>query len=227
LNPFLVSCSLCQRLFLRRGPAAQLRSGCCLDHRRLRRIVQLIERGLVAGVQACRVRMATSKHRTLAVVRFRPPVSFRCNHVPSFLKWSRNLASPYPHSRNWITFQTGKTSMKLIWLIGAFALFTSPLSAQERKDVIVRDARVTELLSTTMTSSGQPIVVPRKDVQIVVSIYDVMPGVTLQVHNHPYPRYGYVLSGNLRGCRPECGWDSCGAISSNVTLSDHAARSIC
>jgi hypothetical protein len=65
--------------------------------------------------------------------------------------------------------------MKLIWLIGAFALFTSPLSAQERKDVIVKDARVTELLSTTMTSSGQPIVLPR-DVQIVVSIYDVMPG---------------------------------------------------
>jgi quercetin dioxygenase-like cupin family protein len=88
--------------------------------------------------------------------------------------------------------------MKLIWLVGAFALFTSPLSAQERKDVIVKDARITELLSTTMTSSGQPIVLPRKDVQIVVSIYDVMPGVTLQVHNHPYPRYGYVLSGNLR-----------------------------
>jgi quercetin dioxygenase-like cupin family protein len=88
--------------------------------------------------------------------------------------------------------------MKLIWLIGVFALFTSPLSAQERKDVMVKDATVTELLSTTMTSSGQSIVLPRKDVQIVVSIYDVMPGVTSQVHNHPYPRYGYVLSGNLR-----------------------------
>jgi hypothetical protein len=27
-------------------------------------------------------------------------------------------------------------------------------------------------------------------------------------------------------CRPECGWDSCSAISSNLTLSDQAARSI-
>jgi quercetin dioxygenase-like cupin family protein len=88
--------------------------------------------------------------------------------------------------------------MTLIWLIGVFALFTSPLSAQEGKEVRVKDAIVTELLSTTMTSSGQAIVLPQKDVQIVVSIYDVMPGVTLQVQNHPYPRYGYVLSGNLR-----------------------------
>ena len=25
-----------------------------------------------------------------------------------------------------------------------------------------------------------------------------MPGATLPVHNHPYPRYGYVLAGILR-----------------------------
>jgi quercetin dioxygenase-like cupin family protein len=83
--------------------------------------------------------------------------------------------------------------MKLIWLVGLFALFASPLSAQEREDIIV-----TPLLSTTMTSSGQPIVLPQKNAQIVVSIYDIMPGATLPVHNHPYPRYGYVLSGHLR-----------------------------
>jgi hypothetical protein len=29
-----------------------------------------------------------------------------------------------------------------------------------------------------------------------------------------------------RRCRPECGWNWRGRISSNVTLSDHAARSI-
>jgi quercetin dioxygenase-like cupin family protein len=39
---------------------------------------------------------------------------------------------------------------------------------------------------------------PQKDAQIVVSIYDVAPGAMLPVHKHPYPRYGYVLSGELR-----------------------------
>jgi quercetin dioxygenase-like cupin family protein len=37
-----------------------------------------------------------------------------------------------------------------------------------------------------------------QDAQVVVSIYGIMPGATLQAHNHPYPRYGYVLSGTLR-----------------------------
>lgn len=78
--------------------------------------------------------------------------------------------------------------MKLVWLVaGFFALFISSLQAQERKDVTV-----TQLLSTTVTSSGQPIVLPQKDAQIVVSTYDVAPGATLPVHKHPYPRYGDV-----------------------------------
>jgi hypothetical protein len=62
-------------------------------------------------------------------------------------------------------------SMKLVWLAAAFfALVIAPLQAQERKEVTVK-----ELLSTTVTSSGQPIVLPQKDAQIVVSIYDVAP----------------------------------------------------
>jgi quercetin dioxygenase-like cupin family protein len=92
-------------------------------------------------------------------------------------------------------------SMKLIWLVvRLFALFISPLQAQERKDVTI-----TQLLSTTTTSSGQPIVLPQKDAQILVSIYDMVPGATLPVHKHPYSRYGYVLSGNLRVTNLETG----------------------
>src|SRR5262245_1268293 len=83
--------------------------------------------------------------------------------------------------------------MKLFSLVGLFALFMSPLQAQEQKDVTV-----TQLLSTTRTSSAQPIGLPQKDAQIVASVYDVVPGTTLPVHNHPYPRYGYVLAGILR-----------------------------
>jgi len=92
-------------------------------------------------------------------------------------------------------------SKKLIWLVARlFALFISPLQAQERKDLTV-----TKLLSTTTTSSGQPVVLPQKDAQIVVSIYDMVPGATLPVHKHPYSRYGYVLSGNLRVTNMETG----------------------
>ena len=94
-----------------------------------------------------------------------------------------------------------KRSMKLVWLVAAFfALVIAPLQAQERKDVAV-----TELLSTTVTSSGQPIVLPQKNAQIVVSIYDVAPGARLPVHKHPYPRFGYVLSGELRVTNMETG----------------------
>jgi quercetin dioxygenase-like cupin family protein len=83
--------------------------------------------------------------------------------------------------------------MKLTWLTILFLSLVAPLQAQEGEDVMV-----TQLLSSTATSSGQPIVLPQKDAQVVVSIYDIMPGATLAVHNHPHPRYGYVLSGILR-----------------------------
>jgi quercetin dioxygenase-like cupin family protein len=83
--------------------------------------------------------------------------------------------------------------MKALPLVGLFALFMSPLQAQEQKDVAV-----TTLLSTTRTSSGQPIGLPPKNAKIVASVYDVASGAALPVHNHPYPRYGYVLAGLLR-----------------------------
>jgi quercetin dioxygenase-like cupin family protein len=68
-----------------------------------------------------------------------------------------------------------------------------------------KDVTVTELLSTAVTSSGQPIVLPQKDAQIIVSTYDVVPGASLPVHKHPHPRYAYVLSGNLRVTNVETG----------------------
>ena len=92
-------------------------------------------------------------------------------------------------------------SMKLVCMVaGLLALLISPVQAQEQKDVAV-----TQILSTTVTSSGQPIVLPQKDAQIVVSTYEVIPGATLPVHKHPYPRYAYVLSGNLRVTNRETG----------------------
>jgi quercetin dioxygenase-like cupin family protein len=90
--------------------------------------------------------------------------------------------------------------MKLVWLAGFATLLMSPAQAQDRKDVAV-----TQVLSTSVTSSGQPIILPAKDAQIVVSMYDVRPGAKLPVHKHPSPRYGYVLSGNLRVTNMETG----------------------
>jgi quercetin dioxygenase-like cupin family protein len=84
--------------------------------------------------------------------------------------------------------------MKLVSLVaGFFVVLISPLHAQQPSGITI-----TPLLSTTVTASGQPIVLPQKNVQIVVSKYEVAPSATLPVHKHPDPRYAYVLSGTLR-----------------------------
>ena len=71
--------------------------------------------------------------------------------------------------------------MKIVCAVASLvALLISSAQAQEKKDVAA-----TLLLSTTVTSSGQPIVLPQKNTQIIVSIYDVMPGATLPVHSIP------------------------------------------
>ena len=64
---------------------------------------------------------------------------------------------------------------------------------------------VTPLTTTAVTVDGMPIVLPRKDVQVVVSIYDIASGASLPVHKHPYPRYAYVLAGTLQVTKVETG----------------------
>ncbi len=90
--------------------------------------------------------------------------------------------------------------MKFIRLAAGFAMLASPLHAFESRPVVV-----TPLLSTTVTASGQPIVLPQKDAQVVVSTFEIAPGASLPVHMHPYPRYGYVLAGTLRVTDTETG----------------------
>jgi quercetin dioxygenase-like cupin family protein len=85
-------------------------------------------------------------------------------------------------------------------------LVASPLQAEDRPAAVAgRPVIVTPLLSTSATSSGQPIVMPQKDVQIVVSHFDIAPGATLPEHQHPFPRYGYVEAGTLRVTNVETG----------------------
>ena len=91
--------------------------------------------------------------------------------------------------------------MKLVYLLASFVvLFASHLQAQELTGVTV-----TQLLSTTVTASRQPIVLPHKNAQIVASIFDVAPGAALPVHKHLYPRLAYLLSGNLRVTNKDTG----------------------
>jgi len=64
---------------------------------------------------------------------------------------------------------------------------------------------IKQLLSTTTTSAGQKIVLPKKGAELVASIFEIPPGAHLPEHEHPYPRYGYILSGSLRVTDTETG----------------------
>lgn len=64
---------------------------------------------------------------------------------------------------------------------------------------------VTPVTTTSVTADGRPIVLPQKDAQVVVSIYDIAAGATLPVHKHPYPRYAYVLAGTLQVTKADTG----------------------
>jgi quercetin dioxygenase-like cupin family protein len=92
---------------------------------------------------------------------------------------------------------------KLIYLglsaVAGLALLVAPLRAEDRLTTdAAQPVKVTPMLTTAVTSSGQPIVMPQKDVQITVSTYDIAPGAKLPEHKHPYPRYGFVEAGTLR-----------------------------
>ena len=58
--------------------------------------------------------------------------------------------------------------------------------------------RASRIFSATTTNSGQPIVLPKGNAEVVVWVYDIPVGARLPVHKHPFQRYAYVLSGTLR-----------------------------
>jgi quercetin dioxygenase-like cupin family protein len=77
--------------------------------------------------------------------------------------------------------------------VGLLASLTSSVNAQQQPGVTIK-----QLLDTTTTSAGQKIELPKKDAEVVASIFELPPRANLPEHEHPYPRYGYVLSGSLR-----------------------------
>ncbi|PTE11669.1 cupin domain-containing protein [Mesorhizobium helmanticense] len=90
------------------------------------------------------------------------------------------------------------TSMTLL----AAALFANAAQALDSSGMPVV---VTPLASRTETASGQPITLPQKNVQVLVSTYDIAAGATLPVHKHPFPRYAYVQAGTLQVTNVETG----------------------
>lgn len=55
---------------------------------------------------------------------------------------------------------------------------------------------VKQILATSTTASGQPIVVPTNP-EVIVSTYEIPAGASLPFHKHPFQRYAYVMAGDL------------------------------
>ncbi len=82
-------------------------------------------------------------------------------------------------------------------VVGALLIILLP-PAYPRADGKHGGVIVTPLLNTLTTASGQPIILPKGRARLIVSTYEIAPGVKLPVHRHLYPRYAYVLDGQLR-----------------------------
>ncbi|MBL8581274.1 MAG: cupin domain-containing protein [Rhizobiaceae bacterium] len=92
----------------------------------------------------------------------------------------------------------------------ATALLSFILPALAICDAAAQDATapkvvVTPLASKTQTATGQPILLPQKNVQVVVSSFEIPVGAKLPVHKHPFARYAYVEAGTLEVTAVESG----------------------
>jgi quercetin dioxygenase-like cupin family protein len=88
---------------------------------------------------------------------------------------------------------------RTISMAAALLMLAVPLSARAEA------VKITTLLSTAVTSSGQPIVLPQGNIQLITSIYEIAPGAKLPEHEHNAQRYGYLMSGRLRITNTETG----------------------
>ena len=88
--------------------------------------------------------------------------------------------------------------------LAVIVLLAAPAQAAEDRAVVA-----TPVLTTTVTATGQPIVLPRENPEVRVVTLDIAPGAVLpehkHKHKHPYPRYGYVLAGTLRVTNTDTG----------------------
>ncbi len=79
-------------------------------------------------------------------------------------------------------------------LIAGIVAFAQRADTQEQRADIEATGKVkaARIFSATTTNSGQPIVLPKGNVEVVVWMYDIPAGSKLPVHKHPSQRYAYV-----------------------------------
>lgn len=90
----------------------------------------------------------------------------------------------------------------MVKILTAFlrSLFSQPQATSEQQGVTVEP-----IAHITKTIAGQAIDLPRARVTVGVSIYTIQVGAVLPAHRHRYPRYGYVLDGELQVTNEESG----------------------
>lgn len=57
---------------------------------------------------------------------------------------------------------------------------------------------VTPVAKVTHTATGQALRFPKGHAQMNASVYDIPTGAKLPMHKHPYPRFAYVMQGDIR-----------------------------
>ena len=82
--------------------------------------------------------------------------------------------------------------MKRLSSLALLCLLTAPVAQADAPKVTV-----TPLIDTTKTVLGQPLVLPTKNPELKVSLFEILPGARLPRHEHPWSRYAYVLQGEL------------------------------
>ena len=87
---------------------------------------------------------------------------------------------------------------KILTVAALLAICASFTAAHALDSGAAAPVVVTPVKTTAVTSTGQPLILPRQNVEVTASIYDIAPGATLPVHKHPFARYAYVLAGTLQ-----------------------------
>jgi quercetin dioxygenase-like cupin family protein len=69
-------------------------------------------------------------------------------------------------------------------------LLAATLSASTQEKITA-----TTLFQSTVTAAGQPIVFPASNTEVIALMVDIPAGADTGWHEHPWPRYAYVVSG--------------------------------
>lgn len=79
-----------------------------------------------------------------------------------------------------------------------FVLWAGPVSAEPKGAEYNKEIRVTQLLHTTTTATGQPIKYPATGKPLVTTVLvEIPPGAQTGWHIHKMPCYAYVIEGTL------------------------------